>query len=489
MKRVFLKSLGVILTAMLLSGCPRVNPDTGAQTPLTAPEKQALEILSTIHRTAQESGDAIWPGFAPDEVPLLVFRPGKRSFLINPHPAPTGLGQVVFRGLTVPVYAMDSRDLGINPNLPFAKNARVPGGTAFLVRHTDSSKKNQWFRLVVHELFHNYQQLHWDRGDFPEACRYPYDDVTNGYLGLVEAHLLAGMLPVLHDGEALAKQALAYLAVRSMRHGRDQAGEIALPIEEWEELVEGTARYTEELYAIAAGLSTMDKAVAELSSFLRQFAPRNLQKWKYYRTGTALALVLDALGYGKWKDAAGDGIGQFQFWLEKLGAGLADLPSDEVARIVAEFEDQRSSVQEALEAYLKQERETIDNWAPEGQYRVTVVLPERGGAYYVNRGLTIQLEDCSRLASGVINFVDNQFGLQISKRGVAVRNLDFGYQVVFYHNLKDGLLSLDGEAAATADGSGRFATSLKADFVGFKLALSGAGEFLVDGDAVYVSMD
>lgn len=460
------------LLSLLLAGCPRdiVTPTSPG---LTDGEERALRVVQTALDISREEGQDIWPGYALHAIPLLIFRPQGRSFLVNPRTVDEGRVRIEQPWLMEQVYAVDSRSLGVSSNLPFAKDFPIDGQPVFLVRHLDRTRDRSFFRLLVHEVFHFYQHTSWAAVEYPDACRYPYGNEENAYLVRLEEKALAFLL-ALEDADALALPTRTYTALRLARYGAHPDGEKALAIEEWEELVEGTARYVEELYAIAAGYATRRSVTEELVSYFASFHPKDLQKWKYYRTGTALALVLDRLGDSQWKSRCSEGIGQFPS-LEASTTPLNDEDGKRVKTWQERFAAERESVAVALGAYLDEETAVLEDWRKQGTYRVTIVFPGRGTAYYTNRGITFELKDCARLASGVVSFVDSTYGLEIQRRGIAVANAPPGYRVVFHHDLTEGTIRLDDQAIPAKNGSWVFHESISVTFPRFRLTWRGRG--------------
>lgn len=485
--RTRILSLLLMLLPLFLAGCPRPEPELPDGTKLDDKEREALEVMQLMCDMSEEHSSLIWPGFEPHRIPVLVFRPGQRSFLVNPAMPPAGLEPVSMPGLEVPVYAVPSREIGVSANLPFSKDFAWGGQSFFLVRHHARSRRADWYRLVVHELFHQYQSANWQRSEYPAACRFPFEESEAGHMARTEEQLLAFLLALL-DKNGLRKETALYAAVRLARYSQGEAGQRALAIEEWEELVEGTARYTEEKYAVAAGVTTPEMVLEALTSYFVIFRPRDLQKWKYYRTGTILAMVLDSMGV-EWKKGCEEGHGPFPAVQNALDEELALLTGDDVERVLKRFAGQREKTGKQLAAYLEEERRNLDKWQKEGRFRVEVQLPERGAAYYVNRGLTFNLDDCSRLATGIISFVDHRFGMEIMKRGVSVLNYAGRYKVTFYHDLDNGSVKLDGKEVELAPGAHRFESLVDMTFEQFKLVTEGAGELKVSAEEVTVRLD
>jgi hypothetical protein len=469
------------LLSLLTAGCPRdvVIPVAPG---LTDGEERALRVVQTALEISREEGQSIWPGYALHTIPLLVFRPQGRSFVVNPRTISPKRVRVTQGWLTEEVYAVDSRSLRVSSNLPFAKEFPLDGEPVFLVRHLDRTKDSTFFRLLVHEVFHFHQHTHWESVDFPVACRYPYGSAENAYLVRLEEKALAFLL-ALEEIAALTDPSRTYVALRLARYGSDEDGERALAIEEWEELVEGSARYVEEMYSVAAGYATKRSIAEEMVAYFKSFRPKDLQKWKYYRTGAALAMVLDRLGDSEWKARCAQGIGPFQS-LEAAVSPLTDEDGTRVKTWQERFASERPEVAEALADYLHEEEKVLEEWRSQGTHEVTISFPGRGTAYYTNRGMTFQLKDCARLASGIVSFVDRTYGLEIQKRGIAVANIPPGYQVLFHHDLAEGTIRLDGQAIPETIGVWDFRKSISVVFPKFRLSWQGEGR-IVRGESVF----
>jgi hypothetical protein len=473
--RTHLRSALLLGACCLLAGCPRPRPDLPDETVLSNPEHRALRIVQQLCTISREQGETIWPGYQFHIVPLLIHRPHQRSFLINPATPPAGWEKISQRGFSETAYMTSSKSLDISSSLPFSRAYKVAGQEVFLVRHLNGSRDDAWFRLVVHEVFHEHQHHSWDVPAFPAACRYPYLSEENAFLARIEEKLLTLVVGGLQLS-GLEQRAVELVSIRLARYSLEPSGPVVMAIEEWEELVEGTARYVEEMYAIAAGLTTRQEVTEGLVKYFRNFKPTQLQKWKYYRTGIALALLLDVLGDVDWKASIADAGGQFPLLQQRFAEAVVTAPGTLPADLMKQFSADREVTATALKKYREQEETALEKWHSEGTYRIELVLPISGSAYYTNRGMTFHLEDCSRLATGVIAFVDQRYALELKKRGIAFRNLEPGYQVSFHHDLKNGSLLLDGEEVApTTTGKRSFSTGIEINFPQFQLLHSGRG--------------
>ncbi len=474
------------LSVLFLAGCPSPTPVVSTGTVLSDKEVEALEAVGLAWATSRAHGRRIWPGYRPHDFPLIVFRPGARSFLVNPGFDPTGAARVVDPRVDETVWMVDSRTLPFSDGLPFARNVEWQGHTFFLVRHLDQADKKSWFRLVVHEIFHEYQQQ-WVSVPFPELCRYPYEDEENAFSARAEEMMLARLVAIQTAGGA-DKPLAEYLATRSVRYGREGVGPGAAGIEEWEERIEGTARYVEEAYAVAAGLATPSAAAEELVRYFKTFRPGDLQKWKYYRVGLALGTLLDGLDDEDWKEACQKGDSLFRYALDLLSDETAEVLPD-VPRVLAPFQGERQAVRDSLAAYLATERTLLDKWKAQGDTRFELVLPARGSAYYTNRGVTIEMADCYRLATGITSYVDFANGLEISSRGVATRNGPITYQIIFHANLGSARIEVDGSPLPPDTSEVHIERSLLLEGDGFELNHQGTGILVRSEGLLYVAFD
>lgn len=463
------------LLSLSATGCPR-EIVTPALPGLSDGEERALRVVQTALDVSRAEGKSIWPGYAPHTIPLLIFRPQGRSFVVNPRLVAEGRVAILQPWLKEQVYAVDSRELRVSNNLPFAKEFPLDGQPVFLVRHLNRTKDATFYRLLVHEVFHFFQHTEWETVEYPDACRYPYRNEENAYLVRLEEKALAILL-ALEDASALSLPGRTYVALRLARYGAGTDGERALAIEEWEELVEGSARYVEEMYAIAAGYATSNSVASELVAYFKEFRPKDLQKWKYYRTGAALALVLDRLGDAQWKQRCAEGVGPFPS-LEAALPALDDGDGKRVKDWRERFAGERKDVAAAMRTYLDDETRILEEWRQQGVYQVTIEFPGRGTAYYTNRGMTFQLEDCARLAAGIVSFVDRGYELEIQRRGIAVANIDPGYRVIFHHDLTKGTIRLDGQAVPAEAGEWDFRKSISVVYPKFRLSWEGSGRII-----------
>jgi hypothetical protein len=460
-----------LCSILFLAGCPSPTPVIPGSTPLSAKEAEALEAIQLAFDTSREHGGRIWPGFELHGFPLLIFRPGARSFAVNPGFSPARVTRVDDPRFSEDFWVLDSTSLPYSAGLPFARNVEWQGHRFFLVRHQDIAERKSWLRLVVHEIFHEWQQQ-WTSVPYPVACRYPYEDGENAFLARAEELMLAKMAALQAAGGTDVPLA-EYLASRSSRYARE-GGATASGIEEWEERIEGTARYVEEEYAVAAGIATPSAAAEELVRYFKTFRPGDLQKWKYYRVGLALGKLLDGLDDRDWKEACSKGLSPYRSALDLLSDETLARRED-IPRLLAPFQGERQAVDDSLAAYLGSETDLLAKWKTEGDTRIELTLPARGTAYYSNRGVTVEMADCFRLATGTTSYVDFSNGLEITSKGVATRNSTQTYEVIFHADTAGASVVVDGVALGPESSQARFERSVSLRCPGFKLDGSGPG--------------
>lgn len=489
MKRNLLPLLGLLLIVPLLTACPssatlpRQLPDPS---PALLPEElDALSAIREFFSVSQSVGEDIWPGFRLHEEAFLVFRPGERSFLVNPQNPPESLEEISVPGLPARVFVIPAGGLRISAGLPFQKGFLFLDNRVMLARHTRNMPRETFYRLVVHETFHDYQARAFPAESTLPVCRYPYEDTQRIFLARVEDGVLAntvGLLVRVPVDLAQVRDSFSlFLGLRQSRFRPSGQDDAMRDIELREERVEGTARYVETMYAVEAGYTTLRESLAQLSMELMRFSPSNLQKWKYYRTGLALALVLDALSLPHWKARCQEGQCLYPFAAEALNGEVAEVSKDQRDQQVKRSRVELQEVESGLSQYLQKEADLLEKWAKEGHFRVEIRVPEKGTAYYSSRGVTFETSDCNRFISGILSWVDSRYGLQISGRGAMVRHGEQGYVLWFYHDLSQGRMRLDGQEISLEDGQVSFSDSLQVSFQGFQWSVRGSGEVRVSG--------
>ncbi len=474
-----------LLLLLTLSAC------SGPSLNLTPGERSALSTLDLALEIEADHGEKIWPGFSLIEEPLLIHRPGKRSFLIAAPSSVVG-DDVAPRDLKhLPrVIEIPAGEVQLNPSVLFSRDVPLRGVEAFMIRHTDGTRSPRWFRLLVHEVFHRHQQRHFVRNRTEPLCRYPVEDETLVARALLEQRRLGRALTAAMDEDAAAGLR-RYVAYRLGRYEATQRGPEARTIEDWEERLEGTARLVEDLYAIAAGHKDADATRRRLQKKLDTLAPKDLQKWRYYHTGEALLLLLQRLSPGgSWRRSMDDGASPLtvaRAAAEESGGPIKPTIPDPRALAAA-----REIIAAPLRQYLDQEQALLDEWTQQGDLHVTLIASTSDAVTYSSRGVTFHLPDCSRFISRITWFIDRAAGLDVRDRSLVLdgaRGRD-AYRLEFYGDL-DGDESIQADDAMIAPDLSepvRFSTSLHIRGDGWRLDYEGAGRLEIDTDGLQIHL-
>jgi hypothetical protein len=263
-------------------------------------------VAREVSRLGARHGESIWPGFRPDTIPLSFVLPshgnvlfGWRGALPRGYVALPGEGGAAWR---------DQRDLGAASTGTMLEGRRV----AQIV--VDRLEPAVLVATALHEAFHVFQAASRRAGakfgageNSMLVSTYPIFDVENEAAIALEGRILAAALetPTLARKRELARQ---FVAVRRERHRRlpsefvefDQASELNEGLAEYA-LVRGSALEASEgppawRAAAAHSLASRRALLSELTG------TENLSlRFRYYQTGPAIALLLDALAGPPWK--------------------------------------------------------------------------------------------------------------------------------------------------------------------------------------------
>jgi len=265
----------------------------------------AHEWVSRISRQMQ---DSIWPGFRPDTIPVLYVIRGKGTLLLG------------WRGELPAGFVPAVSDLREQPGAagwqPVTDRGAASTGTSLAGRPTaqvvvDSQGIAALVGLTTHEAFHVFETASRQAGKrFGQqenallVTSYPVFDPQNEAGMALEGRILEATLsaPNQQRRRALARQ---FLAVREARH-RALGPELA-DFEQQAELNEGLAEYTlvrsVDLAARQRGFP--DRAGAEQLRAEKRVGLHKLTeevtlsiRLRYYATGPALGLLLDAFEGG-----------------------------------------------------------------------------------------------------------------------------------------------------------------------------------------------
>jgi hypothetical protein len=260
-----------------------------------------------VARLGSQMGDSIWPGFRPDTIPVVYVVRGQGALLLGWRGAlPEGFLPIT--GLAGGGW-QSSADRGAA-----STSTELAGRSAAQVVVNDSQSVASLVGITTHEAFHVFEGAakqegrRFGRGENSFlVTSYPVFDPQNESGMALEGRILAAA----EESDTKArKRALArqFLAVRESRQ-RALGADLA-DFEQLAELNEGLAEYTlVRVLALAArqrdfpdraGAARLQTSKLTGLHKLTEDVTRSI-RLRYYATGPALGLLLDALEGPSWK--------------------------------------------------------------------------------------------------------------------------------------------------------------------------------------------
>jgi hypothetical protein len=278
---------------------------------IQGPPPETTGRIVTAHdwvgRLGRDMGDSIWPGFRPDTIPVLYVVRGQGTLLLGWH-GDLPQGFLPITGLAGSGW-QSSADRGAA-----STGTELAGRPSAQVVVNDSQGVAALVGLTTHEAFHVFEAASKKEGRrFGQGensflvTSYPVFDPQNEAGMALEGRILAAA----EEADAkVQKRALArqFLAVRESRH-RALGAELTA-FEQLAELNEGLAEYTlVRVVALAARNRDFPDRVGasrlqtrKLNSLHKLTEDVTLSiRLRYYATGPALGLLLDALEGPSWK--------------------------------------------------------------------------------------------------------------------------------------------------------------------------------------------
>jgi hypothetical protein len=278
-----------------------------------APPPESVPRIVTAHewvgRVSRAMGDSIWPGFRPDTIPVLYVLKGQGTLLLG-----WGARGDLPQGF-LPIAGIDGAGWQASADPGAASTGtELAGHPTAQVVVSDSATIASLIGLTTHEAFHVFEAAARKDGkrfggqeNAFLVTSYPVFDAQNESGWALEGRILEATERAASKTEkrALARQ---FLAVREARH-RAIGAELA-DFEQQAELNEGVAEYTlvRAVQLAARQRDFPDRPGAQrvqaekITGLHRLTEDASLSmRLRFYETGPALGMLLDALAGPKWK--------------------------------------------------------------------------------------------------------------------------------------------------------------------------------------------
>jgi hypothetical protein len=276
-----------------------------AQAP-TDTVRQLARAAAEVRHLGRVYGDSVWPGYHPDSIPILFVLP-RRGFLLTAWSSPLPTGFEAVPGVPEVAWSDSSHESA-------ASTSELLSGTSVAQVSVSSMDPDYLVPTAFHEAFHAFERAS-RRSDswFGETenayfvASYPIFDVSNEAAFALEGRILATATtaPSTQQRRQLARE---FVAVREDRLSRLDP-EYA-EFDRASELNEGLAEY-----ALVRALGLIDahgpaewragarQRLAERGPALAALTRDGQSSFRirYYRTGPAIATLLDALAPMAWK--------------------------------------------------------------------------------------------------------------------------------------------------------------------------------------------
>jgi hypothetical protein len=340
---------GLVVIPLGLSGLVPGRPAL-AQAMADSTDRELLSVVEAALVAAAQAPEP-WPGYDAAARPLLVYRVGGWSLLLNPPSSSPQADWVSYPEswprLSRPAWLDPDGDPSLVGQLAF--DYEIPGGLAVAVPMFEDlpaelgQRDVFLYSFLVHEAFHQFQRHHFSDVETPSEEPYPMLDTLNNALAGLELRALKDALELSGRGDSVGTREAAWLAMAVHGYRWDRLDETARAIERSKEVVEGTAKYVETRAVAAFAEGCRVGAAAELVDLCPLFvdldavrwladdfdrrigagaiAPTDMPRNRIYPMAAAVALLLDVYEPG-WKSTVereGTQRGLFAHLTEALG--------------------------------------------------------------------------------------------------------------------------------------------------------------------------
>jgi hypothetical protein len=522
-----MRAFKILCSIILLVTAPCfAAPAAGADEMPTGDEYMVLRLCEGVRRLFEVHAEMVWPGYSLAQQPFLVYVPERWALLYNSDATIEGFGERPKRwpDLGPDVLYHEGKYGDLVGQLVF--DLTLGEVTTLAIGFPDDFSLSlerpqvRAFAYIVHEAFHQYQNLAFGEMPWAREEKYPISDLTNGALAYLEMRILEDALEAAAaaDHERCRARVGEFVAIR--RHRWTAADPFVGRYEQGKELKEGTAKYVElkcvELMSGVDYVSALDGVSTPLEEFfpptsmpqllLRELGermgdgclqPQDIPRNRIYAVAGAQGFLLDYFGID-WKHAAEEAGAGFTY----VGLLEAYLGLDEPAypRFVEQAKNGYdygtilSCTIGAAEEYRHGYARELEAFEAQSGLRVELVIRtsglSRSRVSRAKKWLVYDGRSCLCSKFKVYTLRGGAWMLELHDAGLLELNdWDMGYKDVIFYDTGIDSVSLDGEPVSPLVAGSQEYRSLELSGDHFTFSSAQPGELIVGEKTVRLLLD
>jgi len=364
----------------------------GAQNP-SVPVADVFEVMAPA--TAGRM-DALWPGFKPSEIPILVFD-GRDTHLLHSPNVPDGF-------IRVETHPGVSLFKGQHPQV--RGNSIVRMGetwTATSVLSASSRRTGEQYALkdmagiIVHEQFHVFQRMRHPRWRQNDGLLLLYPEETAEALFLRRKEKEAFQRAVVSE----TKKEIAGWAAAALRCREERLAGLPAPFVQYEKDLMRTEGLSDYIERVARGLDPLNA-----SNMTNGIAPAGIRDLGYVE-GRWIAMILDKLR-PDWKAALEK---DDTLFLEGILRETVNASPGEVRSFgAAEVEAMKAAAEADISTWQKKKKAEIETYAARPGYRLEIDASARPLSIRIFEPLEIELLEDGGVFHRMIFAAGNETG-------------------------------------------------------------------------------
>jgi len=360
------------------------------------PSAPIADVLQVMELASGNPMDALWPGFKPSEIPVLVFD-GSDTYLFHSQHIPDGF-------IRVETHPGVSLFKGQHPQVRGNSIIRMGGTwTATSVLSASSRRTGERYGLkdmagiIVHEQFHILQRTRHPRWRQNDGILLRYPKETAEALFLRRREKEAFQRAVVSE----AKTDVAGWAAAALRCRGERLAGLPAPFVKYENELQRTEGLADYIERIARGKDPLDAF-----NITNGIAPAGIRDLGYVE-GRWIAMILDKLR-PDWKAAMekDDTLFLEDILREAVKASTGEARSFEAA----EVEAMKAAAETDFSAWQKKKKAEVESYSARPGYRLEIDASARPLSIRIFEPLEIELLDDGGVFHRMIFAAGNETG-------------------------------------------------------------------------------